>query len=144
MVSFVRRSSQASEFSHVGVTHLWQDGTIGVFESVQARDPLPDALSGRTNKSSARLVQLRDKLTYYASQGECKWENPTTGERVVKVGLLRFMLIRVNETDDMEAVRSLLYERFCAFQRMECEKDFTQSKLQMARAGARIVWCQLY
>ena len=73
-----------------------------------------------------------------------RWENPTTGERVVKVGLLRFMLIRVNETDDMEAVLSLLYERFCAFQRMECEKDFTQSKLQMARAGARIVWSQLY
>lgn len=127
---------QASEFSHVGIAHLWQGGLIGVFESVRAADPLPDALTGLTNKTGVRLVQLRDKLIYYASKGEFEWEVPHTGERIVKVGLLRFHLLQMDPSHDMQTVQNMLYERFSAFQRMESSKTFSQSALEMAKAGA--------
>ena len=129
------RSAQAAEFSHVGVVHLWQGGVIGVFESVRAKDPLPDALSGIPGKTGVRLVQLRDKIIYYASQGEYEWENPHTGERVVKIGLLRFNLLKLDPSHDMVQVQNMLYEAFCVFQRMESEKTFSQSALEMAQAG---------
>ncbi len=122
------------EWSHVAVTYVGCDGVIGLFEAVRNHEGLADLLTNTPNKTGVRMVRLRDKLIHYARMGECVEDNKTTGERIVKVGLMRFEVVGAGTTTQLTVHRAHLYSLFEDYQTRVSTAGWTESTLQMAQA----------